>query len=208
LDATIIYSFGPDVSLEDRVWFSENQDQIFAAIMAKLKKAGVKNVHFKSKESLSKEELKQLDNDPESEDSRKTGIPGVAQIEVTGHLASFYSWSAPGNVYDGTNNGRVAMFSDNIDKRGSSACDRVCTFANVASHGIGHAFGLDDPGHSRYKLLSGISIPEWTRTKSGGNPDIMMQNQDPSKQPYFYNMSKDKNIRAIKEVDGAKEFGK
>src|SRR5262249_21370838 len=53
-DLTIVYSFGPDISAEQTKWFKANQDKIFATIQEKFNAAGVKNVVFKSADSLLK----------------------------------------------------------------------------------------------------------------------------------------------------------
>ncbi|MGH8245540.1 MAG: hypothetical protein ACREUU_03810, partial [Gammaproteobacteria bacterium] len=40
-DLTIVYSYGPDISDEQKKWFEENKAKIFAAIQIKFKEAGV-----------------------------------------------------------------------------------------------------------------------------------------------------------------------
>jgi len=165
----------------------------------------VKNVVFKSADSLSKDDLKKLASSPIGGDNRTTGITGAVQLQVTGAQDSIRSTEAPLGVLGTTYHGQSDVYMDRLGNAGSAACDAVCAFANVAAHEIGHGLGFDDPGHSSAPFgtgfFNGISVPEGFRRLFGGAPDIMMQGQDPAKQPYNFNMGKDKNVKAIQEVN-------
>lgn len=202
-DLTIVYSFGPDASDEQKKWFNANKGKIFAAMQKKFNDAGVKNVSFKSADSLSKEDLQKLASSPVGSDNRTTGVAGVARLEITGQDSSLHPTSdAPLGVYGTTYHGLSNVFMDRLDYASSSACDAICSFANVAAHEIGHGLGFDDPGHTDAPFgtgfFNGISIPEALRR---GAPDIMMQGHDPAAQPYNFNMNKDKNLKAVQEVN-------
>ena len=199
LDATVVYSVG-NLTREQQEWFNQHKDEIFAAIAAKLKDAGIKNVTFTDAASLSKEDLQKLATAPTLADTRRTGTPGVARLEIVGDQSSFNPQQAPMSVFEQTSHGRAAVFLDRIigsdaSDRGSAQCDAVCGVANVAAHGIGHAYGYDDPAHN----WAGVTWP-WNYFRQ----DVMRQGQDPFKAPLPY--VKDVNLRAVDEVNRAKRF--
>jgi RHS repeat-associated protein len=198
-DLTIVYSYGPDASDEQKKWFEANKAKIFAAIQRKFNDAGVKNVTFKDAASLSKDDLKKLADSPVGGDIRKTGVSGVARLEVAGQESSVFKGYAPLGTYGATYHGLSDVFMDR-GGNGSPSCDAVCGFANIASHEIGHGLGFDDPGHNFMNYLGfAPTVPnEWFRD------NVMKQGGDPYAKPLPFRG--DKNQRAIDEVNRAKPF--
>jgi RHS repeat-associated protein len=207
MDATIIYSKGKDLTEKESKWVDDHKDQIFASIKAKLNKAGIEKVEFKSSDSLSASELKALANAPAQSDPGKTGTPGVIRLEFVGEHASFVSQQAPLGDFGYTSHGRSAVFLThliglNAAEPGTAACDAVCGVANVAAHEIGHGFGFAAPGHTANPILNLFGItPQWPARYW---PDLMKQGQEPFARPLDYR--RDPNIQAINEVNHAKAF--
>jgi RHS repeat-associated protein len=196
-DLTVIYSYGPDLDDNQRKWFEANKGKIFDAIRAKYETAGVKNVVFTNASALSKADLAKLQGQPVLADDRLTNTTGAVRLQITGARDGVHPGEAPLGVLGATYHGQSAVFMDRLNGAGSSTCDSACAFANVAAHEIGHAVGFDDPGHG----LGGVSVSESVRQLLGGAPDLMMQGQDPARQPMNFNMAKDKNLKAIQEVN-------
>jgi len=198
-DLTIVYFYGPDASDEEKKWFEANKAKIFAAIQQKFNDAGVKNVSFKNAASLTKDDLKKLANSPVGSDTRTTGISGVARLEVTGQESSVFKADAPLGTYGATYHGLSDVFMDR-GGNGSSSCDAVCGFANIAAHEIGHGLGFDDPGHNfmNYVGFTPMVPNEWFKD------NVMKQGGDPYSKPLPFRG--DKNQRAIDEVNRAKPF--
>ena len=198
-DLTIIYSYGPDASEEQKKWFEANKAKIFAQIQKKFNEAGVQNVAFKSADNLSKAELNKLVNSPVGNDNRTTGITGVARLEITGQESSVFKGYAPLGAYGATYHGLSGVF---MDRKGnaSSSCDAVCGFANIAAHEIGHGLGFDDPGHNVMNAVGfAPTVPnEWFKD------NVMKQGGDPYGKPLPFR--REKNQRVIDEVNRAKPF--
>ena len=205
MDATIVYSYSKDLTAAQRKWLAGNQQQVFDAIRAKLNKAGIDKVSFVNAASLSKDQLASLAKAPTLSDARMTGTTGVARLEFAGEQASFVNQAAFGGREEFTDHGRVAVYlnqlieMDAMGRDATAACDAACGVANVAAHGIGHAFGFDDPGHSMLNFF-GIT-PQWPDPI---RPDIMKQGMDPFSGPKEYR--REPNLKAIEEVNKAKSF--
>jgi RHS repeat-associated protein len=199
-DLTIVYSYGPDASDEQKKWFEANKAKIFAAIQQKFNDAGVKNVTFKDAASLSKDDLQKLANSPVGSDNRTSGISGVARLEVTGQESSVFKGYAPLGAYGATYHGLSDVFMDRGGQGASSSCDAVCGFANIAAHEMGHGLGFDDPGHNFMNYVGfAPTVPnEWFKD------NVMKQGGDPYGKPLPFRG--DKNQRAIDEVNRAKPF--
>jgi RHS repeat-associated protein len=197
-DLVIYYSLGSDVSDEDREWFAENRAAVLAAIQAKFRNAGVKNVSLRDLSTLSKEQRAALDKGSPFGVSRLTLVgsnyPGIKKEAPLGTLG----YAHP----DGSRN--AAVFMDRLPKVPPAGCDYTCIVANVGAHELGHTVGFDAPGHAWGVLGLGGSLEslgERVRELRGGAPDLMEGGRGVPTKPMDFNMGRDRNQRAVEELN-------
>jgi hypothetical protein len=196
-DLTIVYSFD-SLDDEDEEWFLMNRDEIFAQLREKFRRAGVKKVIFKERDSLTKDQRVRLGKLPIEDKRAETFVHGLVQLNFLNDKSAIVTRGNPTTTsYGFTNSGRAEVFLSNI---ASGSCGRVCAIANVAGHEIGHALGLEGRGHN----VVGLSPFEFGRVNIMRRPPDIMYSGSPNSQRLYFNTDVEKNIRVLKEVDNIK----
>ncbi|MCL4852248.1 MAG: hypothetical protein KJZ78_12815 [Bryobacteraceae bacterium] len=202
-DLIVVYSTA-ELNRENLEWFRKNRTKIEAAVREKFKKAGIDNVTFTDRASLTKAQMAKLAALPvETKQNRpETFMPGLAQLnylnDVSVNGKDMKTGKGDTTAFGMTNSGRAEVFLTNI---GTTGCGGACAVANVTAHELGHTLGLESPGH-----IPDWSFGEFLRTVVGGQPfDVMASgNHHPVDGPAYFRTDYGKNERILKEVNRVK----
>jgi RHS repeat-associated protein len=190
-DLVIYYSYTSDLTDDERKYLKSHEKQIFAQILQKFAKAGVQNVSLRDASTLTKAQTAELNRLAVQGQAPE----GVARLFFAGERAPGMKQDAPLSDLGGTDDSKhlSAVFLGRLAKVPAAGCDDACAISDVAAHEIGHAVGFDPI--SPYNLLDGY------RELRGGQRDLMREAQGQPTAPLDFNMSRDKNVRAVQELN-------
>lgn len=202
-DLTIYYSFGRDLTDEEFDYLSAHIGEILAAIMRKLEAAGIRNVNLIDAASLTQRQRARLNDWERLGRDAHENLPGLNSLMPTGlgelifannQVAAQFRPSDIGEL-GGTEDEshRSAIYLGHFASTPEPGCDDVCAIANVGAHEIGHGLGFD--------VISPSNLFERVRELSGGARDLMRESQGQPTAPLDFNMSRDKNIKAVRRLN-------
>jgi hypothetical protein len=181
-------------------WLLDHEGQLRAEVAERLLQAGIRSMAMTCNDLNPKIRMR-LENGPTRPDIRRSGDSGVVRIDFSNiDVASDGARGLaipPRSTIEYTAHARVTILMGNIGLRfGSQRCDQTCAVANVICHGIGHALGFEDPGHSipYFPFSFSECLRTWLMHQP---PDVMMQSQPFDSVPLPFNASNDRNRAAI-----------
>jgi hypothetical protein len=181
-DLIVYYSFSKDLTADEKGYLQKHLPEILEAIKAKYTDAGVKNVELRDSASLTPGQREAL-----NEMVRNNKPPtGVFELQFANDRADGNSKDVDLYTMGGTADPKhqSAVYLGHFARKPEPGCDDICAIGDVAAHELGHAIGLD----VRHSLFF-------------NGRDLMQENQGQPKAPEQVDMTRDKNIKAINELN-------
>ncbi len=181
-DLIVYYSFSKDLTAEEKEYLQKHLSEILDAVKAKYTAAGVNNVQLRDSASLTGDQRQALNE--MARNNKATA--GVFDLQFANERANGNSKDVDMYTMGGTDDPKhqSAVYLGHFARTPEPGCDDICAIGDVAAHELGHAIGLD----VRHSLFF-------------NGRDLMQEGQGQPKASEQVDMTRDKNIKAINELN-------
>jgi RHS repeat-associated protein len=186
-DLVIYYSFADDLTEEEWLLLMQNLDAILDKIGRKFLAAGVDHVDIRSDTTLTSHQRTEIVARAKANDPPV----GVVQLQFASERAYDMQTVADLGTRGATDDPAQtsAVFLGRLWRSPDPGCEYDCMVANVSAHEIGHSIGLEPISYWNLRDFVGGLL---------GNPrDLMRENQGKPVRDLYFDLSRDKNIKAI-----------